>query len=62
MSDSRKMSRNSNQERYDLIRDLRNLVLEHEGPIETSPHYDHLARLMISELIIGNYPEFVKKD
>lgn len=48
--------RNPTQERYDLIKDLRHLVLNHAGPIETSPHYEQLARLLVSECIIGNYP------
>ena len=62
MNDSRKATHNSNQERYELLRDLRELVLNHDGPVEDSPHYDHLARLLVSELIIGNYPQFIKKD
>lgn len=37
-----------------LIQELRSLVLEHNGPIEQSPHYDQLARLLVSECIVNN--------
>lgn len=48
--------RNPIQERLDLIKDLRTLVMNHNGPIEESPFYDQLARLLVSECVIGNYP------
>ncbi len=48
--------RDAQQERLDLIRDLRELVLKHQGPVTESPHYDQLARLLVSEAILGNYP------
>lgn len=38
-------------EREELVRDLRNLVLNYNGPIEESPHYAQLARLLVSECI-----------
>jgi len=44
--------RNYPEEREALIRDLRHLVLNYNGPIEKSPHYDQLARLLVSECII----------
>lgn len=44
------------QERMDLIHDLRNLVLSYNGPIEESPHYEQLARLLVSEAMLGRYP------
>jgi hypothetical protein len=44
------------QEHMDLIKDLRDLVLSYNGPIEDSPHYMQLARLLVSEAILGNYP------
>ena len=49
-------TRSPEQERMDLIKDLRNLVLSYNGPIEDSPHYQQLARLLVSEAILGNYP------
>jgi len=56
MNDTAKPKRDSHQERLDLIQDLRSLVLEHRGPVEESPYYDQLARLLVSECMIGNYP------
>lgn len=50
------LNRDPKQERLDLIKDLRHLVLNYNGPIEDSPHYEQLARLLVSECIIGNYP------
>jgi hypothetical protein len=41
------------QERKDLIDSLRLLVLNYDGAIEQSPHYDQLARLLVSDCIIG---------
>lgn len=49
--------RDATQERLDLIQDLRTLVMNHSGPVEQSPHYPQLARLLVSECIIGNYPK-----
>lgn len=56
MNDSKTTSRDPVIERLELIRDLRKLVMNHSGPVEESPHYAQLARLLVSECIIGNYP------
>ena len=40
-------------ERLALIADLRLLVLNYNGPIEEGPHYNQLARLLVSECVIG---------
>ena len=47
----------ADQERASLIKDLRDLVLSYNGPIEDSPHYQQLARLLVSEAMLGNYPK-----
>ena len=44
--------RNHVEERAALIRELRKLVLNYDGNIEESPHYNQLARLLVSECII----------
>ena len=44
------------QERMDLIKDLRDLVLSFNGSIEDSPHYMQLARLLVSEAMLGRFP------
>jgi len=36
-------------ERIALVAELRDLVLNYNGPIEESPHYKQLARLLVSE-------------
>lgn len=48
--------RNYKQERDQLVRDLRNLVVNFNGPIEESPHYAQLARLLVSDCITNDYP------
>lgn len=49
--------RNYKQERDQLVRDLRKLVVNFNGPVEESPHYAQLARLLVSDCITGNYPK-----
>jgi hypothetical protein len=40
------------QEQFELIRELRQLVLNFNGPIAGSPHYDMLAKMLVSECML----------
>lgn len=40
-------------ERAKLIAELRTLILGFDGSVEDSPYYSQLARLLVSDCIIG---------